>query len=143
MPDQDDQARKDRWKALTRYDSEISPLAEMLSVLGKRWVDEFESAFFALNEDRSYLGAIIGRLISEAEVEREREVLRKETEWLTRIQRTNAGEVTSEHSLKALKDLRALGFEITRQRIIRSSSARLVVALPIFIRMRPLNGLRR
>ena len=112
MPDQEDQARKDRWKALTRYDPEIAPLAEMLSVFGKKWVDEFENAFFALNEDRSYLGTIISRLISEAEIERKQEALRKETEWLTRIQTTNAGEITSDYSLKVLKEAKALGFEI-------------------------------
>ena len=74
--------------------------------------DEFENAFFALNEDRSYLGTIISRLISEAEIERKQEALRKETEWLTRIQTTNAGEITSDYSLKVLKEAKALGFEI-------------------------------
>jgi hypothetical protein len=51
MPDREAQARKDRWTALTRYDPEIAPLAEILSVFGQKWVDEFENAFFALNED--------------------------------------------------------------------------------------------
>jgi hypothetical protein len=113
MPDREAQARKDRWTALTRYDPEIAPLAEMLSVFGKKWVDEFENAFFALNEDRSYLNTIISRLISEAEIERRQEALRKENEWLTRIQITNAGEITSDYSLKVLKEAMALGFEIT------------------------------
>lgn len=111
-----ERARKDRWKALTRYDPEISPLAEVLSGFGQKWIDEFESAFFALNEDRSYLGPISERLITEAEAERAQIAREREAEnrnaWMARIKKTNDGEITTDLSLKIIDAALLEGFEI-------------------------------
>lgn len=116
MADQEDRARQERWRALSRYDPEIAPVAEMLAAYGEKWVGEFASAYFALNEDRSYLDTIAARLISEAEAEIREEASRREAEartaWAERIGRTNSGELTNAHCLRILEMAMSLGFEI-------------------------------
>jgi hypothetical protein len=62
---------KDRWNALIRYDDELRAAAEELRSFGEAWVNELGRAYFALNEDRSYLPNIVTQLRREAERKRE------------------------------------------------------------------------
>lgn len=113
MSDKETIARKERWQALTRYDSEIAPLAEMLSGYGSTWIDQFETAFFALKEDRSYLQSIVSRLVLEAEMDRELELQKVAEAWLQQFSRTQQGEETSEASFKILSKAMAMGFSVS------------------------------
>lgn len=113
MTDQSSYTRKDRWRALARYDAEIAPLADRLAAYGEKWVDELEVAFFALNEDRSYLNNIFNRLVFEAETEIVRAIERKKMAWFEKARRTYRGEETTERCLYFLLSAMRSGFAVS------------------------------
>jgi hypothetical protein len=98
-----------RWEALVRFDDEIREAAEELIPYGVEWVDQLGQAFFALNEDRSYLPNIVERLRREAQfagVHR----------WLERFRICSNGEVCSQEALDVLVKSTTLGYEIGIER---------------------------
>jgi hypothetical protein len=97
-----------RWAALVEYDDEIRSAAEKLSPYGIEWVERLREAFFALKEDRSYLGNIVERLLNEAE-------LKAADEWKTLFVRTANGEFTSKESLAVLLEAQEKGYKLGTQ----------------------------
>jgi hypothetical protein len=59
-----------KWRALLQYDEQLAAVAQKLQVLGPKWVDELASAYLAIN-DKSYLPAIVNKIIADAKRERE------------------------------------------------------------------------
>jgi hypothetical protein len=94
-----------RWEALVRYDNEIRVAAEELMPFGPEWVSRLADAFFALNEDRSYLNNIVERLRNEAKLE-------AESRWKSRFKRTADGEPCTQESLVILSEIRAKGYSL-------------------------------
>ena len=94
-----------RWAALVEYDSEIRSAAEKLAPYGAEWVHRLGEAFFALKEDRSYLGSIIEQLLNEAKV-------KQANDWKTLFARTADGEYTSRESLAVLMNAQEKGYKL-------------------------------
>ena len=113
MTDTSKDSQSDRWRALSRYDPEIAPLADHLAAYGAKWIDEFEKAFFALKEDRSYLNNIFNRLVFEAETEVARAIERKKMAWFEKARRTYRGEDTTERCLYFLLSAMRSGFVVS------------------------------
>ena len=97
-----------KWEALVKYDDEIRAAAEKLLPFGAEWVNRLGDAFFALNEDRSYLANIVERLRSEATHEAERR-------WKRQFSRTAEGEYFTQESLAVLLELRERGYVVDVQ----------------------------
>jgi hypothetical protein len=97
-----------RWAALVEYDDEIRPAAEKLLPYGPDWVERLGEAFYALKEDRSYLGNIVERLLNEAK-------LNAANEWKTLFTRTADGEFTSKESLAVLLEAQESGYKLGTQ----------------------------
>jgi hypothetical protein len=55
----------EKWQTLLKYDKEIALVADKLSPLGERWVDQFARDFLKLN-DKRYLPEIVKRVIADA-----------------------------------------------------------------------------
>lgn len=121
-----------RWEALVSFDDEIRDAAAKLIPFGSVWVDKMGEAFFALNEDRTYLPNIVARLTEEAEFvarylahEAERAAAQQ---WLDTISPTADGKPISEGALAILVELRARGYAISKDatdqaiRITRNSA---------------------
>jgi hypothetical protein len=101
-----------RWDALVKYDDEIRTAAEKLLPFGTEWRDRLGEAFFALNENRSYLTNIVERLLDEAKLEAEREKLEAEREWKGLFRRTANGEFCTRESLAILSEARKRGYKL-------------------------------
>jgi hypothetical protein len=98
----------DRWRALTKYDSEIRAAVETLRPFGDAWVDKLGRDFFALNEDKSYLPNMVQTLKDEAErYDRE--------EWSVQFRHTADGELCSEESMSVLRKARVSGYALSIQ----------------------------
>jgi len=97
-----------RWTALVEYNDEIRSAAEKLSPYGAEWVQRLGEAFFALKEDRSYLGNIVERLLNEAKQ-------KAANEWKTLFVRTANGEFTSKESLAVLLEAQERGYKLGTQ----------------------------
>lgn len=96
-----------RWEALVRYDDEIREAAERLMPFGAIWVERFGEAFFALNEDRTYIPNIVERLVKDAEQE-------AGAEWLRQFSRTKEGDATSQEALRVLVEAQMMGFQVSK-----------------------------
>jgi len=94
-----------RWEALVRYDDEMRAAAEELKSFGPEWVTRLGDAFFALNEDRSYLANIVERLRNEAKLE-------AESKWKWQFSRTANGEPCTQESLAILLEAREKGYSL-------------------------------
>ena len=70
---------------------------------GPDWVTRLRDAFFALNEDRSYLANIVERLRNEAKLE-------AESSWKWQFSRTSNGEPCTQESLAILLEAREKGY---------------------------------
>ena len=57
-----------KWNALLQYDTDIASVADRIRPLGQKWLDEFGSAFLALN-DKAYLSQIEDKIIAAAKAE--------------------------------------------------------------------------
>jgi hypothetical protein len=97
-----------RWGALIKYDDEIRAAAEKLVPYGPEWVQQLGDAFFALDENRSYLANIVERLVNEAKA-------KQANEWKTLFTRTANGEATSKESLAVLLDAQERGYKLGTQ----------------------------
>jgi hypothetical protein len=122
--------QSEKWNALLKYDPEISAAAKQLRAFGDRWVEELGRAYFALEEDRSYLPNIVRKLVEEAESEAEGEATRAKREaaerWASRFARTARGEVCTEASLCILRTAESRGYvlSIDNTRIITATKGR-------------------
>jgi hypothetical protein len=76
--------RQERWHALVRYDADIAAAADQLRPSGEKWLEELGKAYFALNEDKHYLSAIVLRLSEEAAAE-------KAASWAANFERAFSG----------------------------------------------------
>src|SRR6266481_5294431 len=97
-----------RWAALVKYDDEIRLSAEKLLPYGAEWVQRLGAEFFALNEDRSYLGNIVERLLNDAKAN-------AANKWRALFTRTANGEPTSEESLAILWEAQERGYQLGAQ----------------------------
>ncbi|UQD76904.1 hypothetical protein JEY40_21425 [Bradyrhizobium japonicum] len=104
-----------RWEALLRFDDEIRDAATKLMPFGSSWLDRLGQAFFALNEDRSYLPNIVSRLIEEAALEAREAEQVAALEWLTAVTPLPDGHEIGRDGLAVLIELRARGYQIDRQ----------------------------
>jgi hypothetical protein len=104
----------ERWAALVKFDDEISAAAMLLQPYGDEWIDEFGRAFFALNEERKYIGNIVKRLTAEAEhnlAEKSAEAMAKIEEQWKQVTRTTArGEPCTDESRNILAEAIRRGF---------------------------------
>ncbi|MFT4116546.1 hypothetical protein [Bradyrhizobium sp.] len=107
-----------RWEALVRFDDEIREAAAKLILYGPIWVDKMGEAFFALNEDRKYLPNIVASLMEEAAFVASYEALEAEraeaAQWVRALSPFPSGEQVSKEALAVLIELRARGFEISK-----------------------------
>lgn len=78
-PPQSDAFDRTKWNALLEYDKDLSAAAARIRPFGDKWLDEFAAAFLALN-DKQYLSEIVDRILSRAEVERDKASERAEAE---------------------------------------------------------------
>lgn len=97
-----------RWEALVRYDDEIRVAAAKLFPFRDVWVDKLGEAFFALNEERSYLPNIVEQLTKEAEHG-------AVVDWLLKFSKTAEGETTSEEAIAVLLDAQVKGYVLDVQ----------------------------
>jgi hypothetical protein len=81
---------------------------EKLLPYGAEWVKRLGEAFFALNEDRTYLSNIVERLLNEAK-------LKAANEWKALFTRTADGQFTTKESLAILLDAREKGYKLGAQ----------------------------
>jgi CarD family transcriptional regulator len=112
----------DRWNALIRYDSDLRTAAKTLAPLGDMWVDKLRVDYFALNEDKKYLQAIVQTLLREASQKQvpAQPPSRNISEGFTR---TFDGERCTENSLQILERAKSIGYtlEISRDETITAS----------------------
>lgn len=99
----------EKWNALVQFDSEIRTVVDRLRPFGGRWIDEFEKAYFALEENRKYLPDILERLLTLAQTEQNRETAKL---WAEKFAKTACGETTSKDSIIALQRLVESGFKV-------------------------------
>jgi hypothetical protein len=59
---------REKWNALLEYDDLIAEIARKLRPLGQKWLDEFAASYLAIN-DKSYLPAIVQKIIAKAKAE--------------------------------------------------------------------------
>lgn len=59
-----------KWNALLKYDSDIALIADKIRPFGKKWLNEFASSYFALN-DKQYLPEIERKILDAARKEAE------------------------------------------------------------------------
>ncbi|UGY05243.1 hypothetical protein [Bradyrhizobium quebecense] len=104
-----------RWEALVRFDDEIRSAVRQLIPFGSPWVEELREAFFALNEDRSYLPNIVNRLIEEATIETLEAERTAAIQWTAAISKMPNGEVTSKEGMAVFIELRARGYQFARE----------------------------
>jgi len=106
----------DKWDALVKYDPQISAAADKLAPYGDVWIDKLGQAYFALEEDRSYLPNIVQRLSEEAEGELARQRARVEQEaaerWARAFSPTANGELCTEASLNILRQAQMRGYDL-------------------------------
>jgi hypothetical protein len=107
----------DKWGALVKYDAEISEAAEQLRPYGEAWINKLGHAYFALEEDRSYLPNIVRRLLDEAKDEEERKRVKVELEanqrWARAFPQTPNGEPCTEVSRNILRQAETLGYVVS------------------------------
>jgi hypothetical protein len=58
-----------KWRALIRFDDEISAAAEKVRAMGGEWEDELARSYLQLN-DKSYLDLIVKKILSEAQAKK-------------------------------------------------------------------------
>jgi hypothetical protein len=97
-----------RWAALVEYDDDIRSAAKKLAPYGAEWVQRLGEAFFALKEERSYLGNIVERLLNEAQQ-------KAADEWKMLFTHTANGEFTSKESLAVLLEAQEKGYKLGTQ----------------------------
>jgi hypothetical protein len=93
--------------ALVRYDADIAAAADQLRPSGEKWLEELNKAYFALNEDRQYLSAIVLRLSEEAAAE-------KAALWAAKFDRAFS-EALSPSSLDILRRAEKAGYHLEVQ----------------------------
>jgi len=59
---------RDKWNALLEYDDLIAEIVRKLRPLGQKWIDELAASYLAIN-DKSYLPAIVQKIIAKAKAE--------------------------------------------------------------------------
>jgi hypothetical protein len=107
----------EKWDALVKYDPEISAAAEKLRPHGDAWIDKLGQAYFALEEDRSYLSHIVNKLSEEAEAAAVQQKAKAEQEmalrWARRFSLTVEGEPCNQASLDILRQAEMRGYVLT------------------------------
>lgn len=98
-------AAKGKWQALIAYDSEIRVAAEALFPYGDEWVERLGDAYFALEQDRSYLPSIVARLKEEAEKV-------QDSRFMERFRLTADGEICTVEALDILREAVRQGFQL-------------------------------
>lgn len=98
-------AATSKWQALIAYDSEIRAAAEALSPYGDEWVERLGDAYFALEQDRSYLPSIVTRLKEEA-------AKAQDSRSMERFRLTADGEICTEEALDVLREAVRQGFHL-------------------------------
>jgi hypothetical protein len=57
-----------KWNALVEYDEDVAGAAQRVRMLDRKWMDELAAAYLVLN-DKTYLNAIVERVIARASAE--------------------------------------------------------------------------
>lgn len=102
--------REEKWQALLKYDSEIRAAADKLRAYGNRWVHELGHDYFALDDNKIYLAAIVTKLTDEAKADHRRIAART-----TEIGLLYDREGCTEESLEILRQAYLHGYEIYQQ----------------------------
>lgn len=98
-------AAKSKWQALIVYDPEIRAAAEVLSPYGDEWVERLGDAYFALEQDRSYLPSIVTRLKEDA-------IKVQDNRLMGRFRLTADGEICTDEALDVLREAVRQGFQL-------------------------------
>jgi hypothetical protein len=67
---------QNKWNALVKYDPDIKRIVEALSPYGPKYIDQFATAFMALN-DKNYLPQIIQDILATAKADGAQTILQK------------------------------------------------------------------
>ncbi|MHC2279952.1 hypothetical protein ACVME8_006595 [Bradyrhizobium diazoefficiens] len=81
---------------------------------GAIWVEKMGEAFFALDEDRKYLPNIVAGLLEEASRMALEAKRAEAVDWVKAVSQLPDGDETSKDSLAILIELRARGFEVSK-----------------------------
>lgn len=120
-----------KWEALLEYDRDVAEAASLVRPLGQAWLDEFATAFLALN-DKSYLPGLVEKITARAKSEEKEREQRREEQRVEEAQRQQEYRQEQERRAKARRERRAIWQQRiwgTRQRKLSTSGVCALILL--------------